>query len=284
MKYTIKDFKKEFPTDEACLEYVFNHRFGKDYPCPKCGKASWHKVAKRKVWACAWCSYQIHPLAGTIFRKSDTSLIYWFFALYKFANSRNGVSAKELERDLGVTYKTAWRIAKQIRTLMDTNNFKLSGIVEVDEAQVHKFKDQKNRRGTPKILGLVQRGGGAKAIVLNKKKKRNIAPIIKMEVEPKSTLFTDGASLYKGKNFPEYGHNSVNHSKGEYSFGNIHINGVEALFSQIKRSISGTYHQISEKHLQAYLDEFAWKLSYSRYGSLFPLLLEQVCRLPSEEV
>ncbi len=126
MKYTIKDFKKQFPDDNACLEYIFKYRFGYSFHCPLCKKGSWSKIKERKAWACAWCGYQIHPLAGTIFHKSDTPLTSWFFAIYKFSNSRNGVSAKELERDLGVTYKTAWRIANKVRSLMTMGGTKTS--------------------------------------------------------------------------------------------------------------------------------------------------------------
>jgi DNA-directed RNA polymerase subunit RPC12/RpoP len=140
MKYTIKDFKKQFPDDDACLAYIFNHRYGKSYVCATCNKSGWHKITNRKAWACAWCGFQIHPLAGTIFHKSDTPLTSWFFAIYKFSNSRNGVSAKELERDLGVTYKTAWRIASKIRSLMSMGDLKLSGTVEVDETFMEKIK------------------------------------------------------------------------------------------------------------------------------------------------
>ena len=110
MKYTIRDFNKVFKTEIDCLEYVFKYRYGYNYPCPDCGNKTWYKIEGRKVWSCGKCRYQIHPLAGTIFHKSDTPLKLWFFAIYKFANSRNGVSAKELERDLGTTYKTTWRI------------------------------------------------------------------------------------------------------------------------------------------------------------------------------
>ncbi len=288
MKYTIRDFKKDFPDDEACLAYIFQNRYGSSYACPKCAKVSWHKVSGRKVWACAWCGQQVHPLASTIFHKSDTPLSLWFFAIYKFANSRNGVSAKELERDLGVTYKTAWRMAKQIRSLFDTDGYRLGGngtIVEVDEAFMSKIQDQAHRRGTPKAIGLVERGGAAKAVAVDNVRKLNTIPLINHEVEKGSQIFTDRAALYRAKNLEGYGHEAVNHSAGEYSFGGVHINNVEALFSQIKRSIDGTYHRISRKYLQAYLDEFAWKLTHGRNGqALFPLLLQELCQPRALEV
>jgi transposase len=278
MKYTIKQFQKDFPDDEACLSYVFAHRFGEDYPCPECGKTSWYKVTGRKAYACP-SGHFINPLADTIFHKSDTKLSLWFFAVYKFSNSRNGVSAKELERDLGVTYKTAWRIAKKIRSLMDTSEFKLSGTVEVDEAYMEKMKTPHSKGDIPKVLGMVQRQGGAKAIVMQKTGTFNTIPLIKSEVEAGSNLMTDMAAVYRGKKLDDYNHNAVNHSAKQFVQGLIHTNTVEGFFSQIKRSIDGTYHRVSQKYLQSYLDEFSWRLSHARSGvPLFLLLLGRLCR------
>lgn len=278
MKYTIKDFKKQFPDNDACLEYIFKYRYGYEFPCPKCGKHSWYKIKKRKAWACAKCSYQIHPTAGTIFHKSETDLVLWFFAIYKFSNSRNGVSGKELERDLGVTYKTAWRIANKIRSLMDMSDLKLNGIVEIDEAYMEKMKNR-SKAGVPKVLGMVQRGGGAKALVMQKIKAFNTIPLIKSEVEAGSAVMTDSASVYNNKKLADYNHNAVNHSKKEYAFGLVHTNSVEGFFSQIKRSIDGTYHRVSPKYLQEYLNEFSFRLTHSRSPvPIFLVLLNRLVR------
>ena len=119
-KYTIKDFNHQYPNDDACLHEVFLNRYGKLKVCPKCTKTThFYKVTDRKCYACQSCGHQLHPLANTIFHKSETTLKTWFFAIFLFSNSKNGVSAKELERQLGVTYKTAWRMARQIRSLMN---------------------------------------------------------------------------------------------------------------------------------------------------------------------
>lgn len=117
-KYTIQDFKKEYPNDDACLRKIFMNRYGNLKICPHCEKATtFHKVRGRKCYECARCGFQLHPLANTIFHKSSTSLRDWFLAMFLFASSKNSVSGKELERQLGVTYKTAWRIGNQIRKL-----------------------------------------------------------------------------------------------------------------------------------------------------------------------
>ena len=133
-KFTIKDFNNKYTTDDICLQEIFNNRYGDLKVCPSCSKETkFHKVANRKCYACQYCGYQLHPLADTIFHKSDTPLKLWFYAIYLFANSKNGVSAKELERQLRVTYKTAWRMAKQIRLLFSQSQDILKDTVEVDE-------------------------------------------------------------------------------------------------------------------------------------------------------
>lgn len=136
MKYSIKQFEEQFPNDDICLDYIFESKYGKEVPCPECDKGKFYKVKNRKCYACANCSLQVHPLAGSIFHKSPTSLKLWFFAIYLFSASKNGVSAKELERALGVTYKCAWRIAKQIRLLMQEDDKKLDEIVKVNKTYI----------------------------------------------------------------------------------------------------------------------------------------------------
>lgn len=155
--FTVLEFHKKYPDDNACIQEIFENRYGTLKVCPACKKnTNFTRVSDRKCWACQWCGHQLHPLADTIFHKSDTPLTKWFFAIYLFANSKNGVAAKELERQLGVTYKTAWRIAKQIRLLMDQSHPVLSGTVEADETYVggrprRDGKPHATGRGTKKI-------------------------------------------------------------------------------------------------------------------------------------
>ena len=131
MIYTNKQFKKSFPDDDACLDFILKTRF-QDFKCPKCGKSKFFRVKGLKKYACR-CGYQFSPLAKTIFHKSDTKLTDWFFILYLISTSKHGMSAKEIQRHLGTTYKTAWRIGKLIRSLMTQDNNKLEGDVEADE-------------------------------------------------------------------------------------------------------------------------------------------------------
>ncbi|HEV2403163.1 MAG TPA: IS1595 family transposase [Candidatus Saccharimonadales bacterium] len=146
-RYTIEQFNQQYLTEDACLDSIFRNRYGDLEACPNCGvvDAKFYRLKERKAYSCQHCRYQIHPLAGTIFHKSDTPLRSWFFAIYLFGTSKNGVSAKELERHLGVTYKTAWRIAKQIRLLKQQDSNRLSGVIEADETYIG------GKRTSPKV-------------------------------------------------------------------------------------------------------------------------------------
>lgn len=147
-KFTITEFLNRFPTNEACLEEIKRLRWGDHMVCPKCERdTTFYKISGRPKYACQFCGYHLSPLAGTIFDKSSTPLTSWFYAIYLMAQTRSGISAKQLERELGVTYKTAWRMFKQIRLLLsddgDINN--LQGTVEVDKTYMHPDK-RKNTR------------------------------------------------------------------------------------------------------------------------------------------
>ena len=179
-KYTIRDFNKQFPNDNACLHSMFLARYeGK--PCPSCKRqTNFYKLNNRKAYSCQFCGYNLFPLANTIFHKSDTSLKLWFYAIFLMAQSRNGVSAKELERHLGVTYKTAWRMAKQIRLLMEQGGDMLSGTVEADETYIGgKRKNGQGGKGKTPVVGMVQRKGNVKAVTAIDTTRHTVTPIIK---------------------------------------------------------------------------------------------------------
>ena len=216
IKYTISQFNTAFKTEDDCLEYIFKNRIGEHTPCPKCQFIKWYRVKGRKVYSCGKCRYQVHPLAGSIFHKSETPLKFWFFAIYKFANSRNGVSATELQRDIGCTYKTAWRIGQQIRKLMEMNDYKLGGNVEIDEARL-KTRPKKDRRSN--VVAMVERGGSAKVKAMDFISSSNIVPMINSQVKAGSNVMTDGSVLYSQAKLPNFKHSSVNHSAGEYAGG-----------------------------------------------------------------
>lgn len=272
MKYTIKDFKTDFPDDNACLDYIFQHRYSNDILCPHCNKTGFYRVTNRKCYACAWCGYQIHPLADTIFHKSSTKLTDWFFAIFLMSQSKNGVSAKEIERHLGCTYKTAWRMQKQIRSLMNQDGTTLEGTVELDETYIGgKAKGKRGRgaEGKTPVFGMVQRESIVKAHVVENTKAKTVMPILRKNVRIGTNVITDEFQTYKPLKSHGFKHDVINHEKEGYARGNVHTNTIEGFWSQMKRSIDGTYHSVSPKYLQTYVDEFAYR--YNHRVSCVPL-------------
>jgi transposase len=279
MRYTRNQFEAEYPDDDACLESVFQNRFGDLKYCPKCGaETKFYRIKKRQAYACEWCAYQLHPLAETIFRKTTTPLKDWFYAIYLFSVSKNGVSAKELERHLGVTYKTAWRMCKQIRLLMDQELGQLKDEVEVDETYIggRRKMNQKNINKSI-VFGMVERNGSAKAKHVKSSGSRVLIPEIEMGVKAKATVYSD--EWYSYKTLPKRGftHTTVNHSRLEYVRGSVHTNTIEGFWSQLKRSLDGTYHSVSPKYLQHYVDEFVFRYNF-RDVAVCPVLLELASR------
>ncbi len=273
---TIRDFEREFPDDNACLEYMFKLKFA-DKPCPKCGKVNgFYRVRARKCYACSVCGKQVSPTAGTIFHKSETPLRTWFYCILLMTNAKNGVAALELQRHFGMTYKCAWRIARQIRKVMTDEGGVLSGIVEADETYIggkHKFDERFNSK-TP-VLGLVERGGSVKANAVNTASVSNARNFINANVAAEAELHTDTSRIYDHVSRLRL-HQSVNHAAREYARGNVTTNTIEGFWGQLKRSLSGTYHHVSPQHLQHYVDEFAFR--YSHRHDVRPLFYAVVDR------
>jgi len=226
------------------------------------------------------CSYQLHPLAETIFHKSSTPLKSWFYAIYLFSVSKNGVAAKELERHLGVTYKTAHRIARQIRSLMgqDGQIGGFGSVVEADETYhggVRK-KSAGPRHKTP-ILGVVERSGEVRSIVSDVASANRAKRFLTTAVKENSILHTDESRIYLWAKKHGIEHESINHSQGEYVRNKVTTNTIEGFWGQMKRSIDGTYHCVSPKYLQFYVDEFVFR--YNLRGAIvYPVLLELAAR------
>ena len=204
MKYTFQEFTKEYPTDEACLDKIMDMKFGSTPMCPGCGaETKFHRITKRRAYACQHCGHHVYPCVGTPFEKSRTSLQKWFYAMFLFTSSKHGVPAKELERQLGVTYKCAWRIAHELRKLManSDDHDPLSGHIEIDETYVggkprKKNKEHYSKRKTA-VFGMLQRNGIVRAGVLPAVRQKTIFKIIMQNVQRGSTISTDESQLYK---------------------------------------------------------------------------------------
>lgn len=286
--YTLAEFNEQFPDQRACLDYMFRQRWPNGGTCAECGKKDcFYPVEKRRSYSCSWCGYQLYPTAGTIFHKSSTSLKSWFFAIFLMSTSRNGVAAAEIERQVGVTYKTAWRMCHEIRKLMADGPSKLRGTVEADETYVGGKRKGKRGRGaagkTP-VVGLVERGGDVQAKVVSKVTTAQTFSNLARSVERGSTIYTDELAVYNYAKRFGYKHGVVNHGQKQYVLGPIHTNTIEGFWSQLKRSIDGTHHHVSGKHLQKYVDEFVFR--YNRRfasASMFSLMAERVGELRLSE-
>jgi transposase len=272
-KYSLMEFMREFADDDACLNFLWRQRYSEDgihATCPKCKVEREFKryehSQQRQAWTCQACGKHLAPTAGTIFHKSSTSLHLWFYAMYLMASTRCGVSAKQLERELGVTYKTAWRMARLIRhDLMEQGDTKIEGPVEVDETYVggrrrgvtgrpSGFDKQK----TP-VLGMVERRGKVVAMTVPNVARTTVMPHIVNRVMPASMVYTDEYKVYDRLTKEGFGHRRINHSEKIYVSGDVHTNTIEGFWSLVKRGIGGVYHSVSAKHLQGYLNEYAWR-------------------------
>lgn len=270
---TLKQFQSKYPTDDACLEHLFETRYGTEPVCPKCGQIdTFHRLAKMPAFTCN-CGHHIHPMAGTPFQDTRTALTTWFHVMFLFCASRNGVSAKEVQRQTGVTYKTAWRMCRLIRSYMGWVDGdaplggKGAGSIEIDKAFIG-GKDKAGFDDKAIVVGMVERGGEVITRIVDNKTSAEVVPHILSNVKAGSTVYTD-----EGRSFAplaEYGytHDTVNHFKKEYVRGPVHTNSIEAFWANVKRSISGTYVSVSKKHLQTYLREFEFRYNLRKHPHL----------------
>jgi transposase-like protein len=284
-RYTIKEFNEQFPDDDTCLEFVYQARYPVGSICPNCLKPTkFHRISGRTAYSCQFCGTHVFPTAGTIFHKSPTPLRSWFYAMFLMSSTRCGISAKQLERELGVTYKTAWRMFKQIRSLMDENTKPMNGHIEVDETYIGgKHSGGSTGRGaegkTP-VVGLIHREQGqVNATVTTDVKARTVMPLIWNNVPRtiENTIHTDEFATYNYVKKLGYSHGVVNHGKGEYAVGINHVNTVEGFWSLVKRGINGVYHAVSPKYLQTYLNEYQFRYNHRKSATpMFSLMLNRV--------
>jgi transposase len=271
-KYTIHNFREQFPTDDACLDYLFKSKFGEKTGCPECSvESKFARVKGRRSYQCPVCSHQIYPTANTVFHKSTTPLTTWFYAIYLFTATRNGVAAKELERQLSVCYKTALRMAHQIKILMsDKSENKLGGLISADEAYFGMQSKNRHAKDALKVfnkpakiavVGMMEKDGRVKTELIRDHYKSgdSIGDIVKNNVDPNSTLVTDGAKAYVNMDLHFSKHVIINHHKDEYVKDGFSTNNIENYWSTLKRMIKGTHIHVSREHFLKYANENSFR-------------------------
>lgn len=296
-RYSLMDFIEEFPDDSACLEFLVRKLYPEGVYCEACERVTPHtRVKGRTAYACG-CGRHEHPLVGTIFEGSSTSLKLWFYAIYLMASTRCGISAKQLEREIGVSYPTALRMFRQVRSMLGQDDDPLSGTVEVDEAYIGGKAKWRNRgiadrANAPKktmVLGMVERREGrpGKVVARATDPKAEGFPIAKQvsnRVLPASTVYTDNFIAYWSLGKVGYRHERVNHQAHVYVDGDVHTNTIEGFWSLVKTGLSGVFHGVSTEHLQGYLDEYVFRYNNreitGRRG-MFDAFLSRIEKSPS---
>lgn len=271
-KLTVRQFFEKFPSDEACLAHVMSVRYGLRHECRKCHKdATFHRLEGRRAYSCAACGDHLYPCAGTIFQDSRTSLQLWFYAMYLFIATRHGVSGKELERSLGVTYKTAYRMGQQIRDLMGKANGiqMLQGHVEIDEAYVGGYRPGKRGRGAAGktiVMGMKERGGNIIAEVIPNTQHQTLRNVVERNVEPGSEVSTDELISYNLLKGAGYNHGAVKHGAKQWAKEidgvRFSTNSVEGFWRLFKASVRSTHIHVSGKHMERYLGEFTFRSNH----------------------
>ena len=279
-KYTVKQHNEAFPDDAAVLADIFRKRYPNGLTCEKCKRVDmFTPVAGRRSYACP-CGFQVYPTAGSIFHKSPTPLRTWYLAIFYITASKNGVAALELQRHIGVTYKCAWRMMHQIRKLMAEELPPFKGTVEMDETYVGGVRPGKRGRGAAGkaiVVGAVERQGSVAPFVVEQANAETAKNLLAVTTDPSAKIVTDEYGAYHGLKKAGYDHETINHGREEYVRGDVHTNTIEGFWSQMKRSIDGTHHGVSKRHLQAYADEYAFR--YNRRHSVKPMFSHLVSAL-----
>ena len=270
---TLQDAIAYFADPDRCFQYAVKLRWPDGIACPKCQSKKISRIYERGTFDCDSCRYQFSVMAGTMLNDSHLPLTTWFYVTYVLCESKKGMSACQIQRTLGISYKTAWYLCHRIRAAMlEVAPEKLGGTVEIDETYVA----GKKRRWRPKgqvsvVIGIRQRNGDLRMIRAEDAKSATVPEIINANVGSHvEVIMTDESAIYPWaldkmqKNL----HKTINHSR-EYAHGDVHTNTVESAFSLLKRGIVGTWHKVSAKHLPAYLDEMCFRFNNRKNPYLF---------------
>lgn len=260
-----------FDSEKKCQQILEDSYWGDDVVCPKCGKHHC-KMSESGRYHCTDCNHNFSITVGTIFENTKISLRKWFLAIYLITSNKKGVSSCQLARDLDITQKTAWHILHKIRSVFSQNDSSaLTGTVECDEMYLggaednkHKSKRTEGTQGrstkTKKpIFGMIQRSGKLVAMAVENTKAETLMPIIKHFVAENTVVYTDESKSYNRLSKENYSHEFVRHNEKEFVVDDIYTNTIEAFWSHFKKMVFGTYHFVSKKHLQRYIDEEVYR-------------------------
>lgn len=277
MEMNLMKLMDEFGTDEKCREVLEQLRWPNGVQCPRCESKKISRIQKRDQFDCDDCRYQFSVLSGTIFHDTHLPLKKWFVAIYLIVEGKKGISANQMKRTIAVSYKTAWYLCHRIRTAMtEMNPQPLAGTVEADEAYVGgKLKGFGRGKGIylqnkTAVAGIIERGGNVRMQKIDDATRKTLHAFIKGHIHPNTKLIvTDEWPSYKGIADHNTRHEVINHRLKEYVRGDIHTNSIENVWSLLKRSVAGSYHKISEKHIDRYLDELEWRFNNRENPYLF---------------
>lgn len=275
------ELARHFGDEEAARALLERMRWPHGVTCPRCGGTDPYKITpsgestkkrttRNGLWKCKACRKQFTVTVGTVFEDSHIPMTKWLQAIYLLCASKKGISAHQLHRMLGITYKSAWFMAHRLRYAMTQQPLlqKLSGVVEVDETYIGGRRRYQPGRPGPRddkkspVMALVERGGRVRTFVLERVTSDNVQRHIRDVCDPSSRMMSDELNVYHGLDMGFAGHESVKHKDREYVRGQAHTNTVEGFFSLLKRGINGVYHHVGKQHLGRYVDEFAF-----RYGT-----------------
>ena len=281
---------EQFGSENKCREYLEALRWPEEIMCPRCKGGKISKIVKRRQFDCDDCRYQFSVTAGTIFNDSHLPLWKWFLSVYLLCESRKGMSANQIGRTIGVSYKTAWYLCHRVRAAMkEVNPEPLDGTIEMDETFIGgKYGGHDARRNRLKnkevVIGIKQRGGELRFFHAEDVKSGTLAQYIKQNVSADvEVIMTDEWNAYPKairEAIPGAKHESVNHFAGIYAMADITTNGIESAFSLLKRGIVGSWHKVSAKHLEAYLDEMTFRFNNRSNPYLFRDTLLKLIEAP----
>jgi transposase-like protein len=279
---SLVDIVHRFGSEDVCREYLEKLRWPDGVCCVRCGSCSVSEISTRDQFDCNDCRYRFSVTSGTVLDNTKLPLWKWFAAIFLMIEGKKGISANQLKRTLGVSYKTAWFLCHRIREAMGSDNSdRLTGIIEVDETWI----GGKNlgagkghgQRGKVAVIGAIERDGLIRLQVIKARDRRTLHAWIKKNVDDDvPAIYTDDWAPYVGIGDENTSHETVNHRRKEWVRGLVHTNGIESVWSLLKRSIVGSFHHISKKHLDAYLDELDFRFNNRKNPFMFRDVLLRV--------